>query len=82
MKVLIVNRQRGGLIINKHFTGKNKTKTKMNEPNVKSSRSTSNNEPWAILIALASLIIVATGIAIIVICILWEKYDFLTVVFL
>lgn len=44
-----------------------------NLPYLKSGRITANNEPWAILIALASLIIVATGIAIIVICILWEK---------
>ncbi len=32
-----------------------------------------NTEPWAILIALASLIIVATGIAIIGICLLWNR---------
>jgi len=44
-----------------------------NLPNLKSGRTATSNEPWAILIALASLIIVATGIAIIVICILWEK---------
>ena len=34
---------------------------------------TNSNDPWAILIALASLIIVATTTAIFVIIILWKK---------
>lgn len=33
-----------------------------------------NHDPWAILIALASLIIVATIAAIVVVCILWRRY--------
>jgi hypothetical protein len=32
-----------------------------------------NNDPWAILIALASLIVVATGTAIFVLIVLWKK---------
>jgi hypothetical protein len=33
-----------------------------------------NNDPWAVLIALATLIIAATIAAIIVVCILWKRY--------
>ncbi len=45
----------------------------MNPTSLKSTRLFSN-DPWAILIALASLIIVATGVAIVVICILYKRY--------
>lgn len=34
-----------------------------------------NSDPWAIMIALACIIIVATGAAIAVICILWKRYE-------
>ena len=44
----------------------------MNTSTLKTSR-TFNNDPWAILIALACLIIVATGVAIVVIIILWDR---------
>jgi hypothetical protein len=44
----------------------------MNSPNPRNNRGT-NSDPWAILIALACLIIVATGTAIVVIVILWDK---------
>ena len=46
--------------------------TKPNMPH-KSGRII-NNDPWAILVALACLIIVASGVAIIVLCVLWHKY--------
>lgn len=44
----------------------------MNPANFKSTRIT-NNDPWAVLLALASLIILATGIAIILMFILWKR---------
>ena len=46
----------------------------MNSLNIKHNKLNNNNDPWAILIALASLIIIATGISIVAICLLWEKY--------
>ncbi|CAF0708685.1 unnamed protein product [Brachionus calyciflorus] len=45
----------------------------MNPNDLKSKRIV-NDDPWAVLIALACLIIVATGISIIVICVLWRRY--------
>jgi hypothetical protein len=45
----------------------------MNSSNQKTHRVI-NNDPWAVLIALASLIIVATIAAIIVVCVLWNRY--------
>jgi len=53
----------------------------MNSPNPRNNRGT-NSDPWAILIALACLIIVATGTAIVVIVILWDKYDVFIELFL
>ena len=43
-------------------------------PNDLKSKRVVNDDPWAVLIALACLIIVATGISIIVICVLWRRY--------
>ena len=39
-----------------------------------SSHRAVNNDPWAVLIALASLIIFATITAIFVVCMLWKRY--------
>jgi hypothetical protein len=49
------------------------TTTSASSTNFKVSRQY-NSDPWAILITLASIIIVATAIAIVGIVMLWDRY--------
>lgn len=56
------------------------TTTAASSTNFKVSRQY-NSEPWAILITLASIIIVATAIAIIGIVMLWDRYQHFLLLF-
>ena len=42
---------------------------------LKSGKLSNNNDPWAVLVALATIIIVASLISIVAICILWKRLD-------
>ncbi|RNA08743.1 putative protocadherin-15 precursor [Brachionus plicatilis] len=44
------------------------------KPNDLKGHRVVNNDPWVILIVLACLIIVATVVSIIIICVLWSRY--------